>query len=427
MAVNTPARGHYHRVMPVSRVPPPRRLYLDNAATSFPKPSVVQEAMARYATELGASPGRGAYREAREAGALLWECRERINTLINGEKPEHIVFTLNTSDALNLAIRGLLDHQPGAHVVTTCMDHNSVLRPFNALADNSAIEQTRVLADPVNGLVDPEHIRRAIRPDTKLVSVVHASNVTGSLQPIRAIGTVCREMAVPLLVDAAQTIGHLPIDVQEDRIDLLAFPGHKGLLGPLGTGGLYIRPGLERTLRPYRWGGTGSVSESDRHPDTMPDRYEPGSHNAIGLIGLSAGVGWLLERGVDRLWAEEQEHIVHFLAGLRNDDDTHLPGLRLLGPSTIADRVGVFAVTLDGTAPDELSDILEHDFGVLTRSGLHCAPHAHATFGTTPSDVGEHLAGATRFSLGPFVSAQDVKYATDALAQVCHERAGVGV
>ncbi len=400
---------------------PVRRLYMDNAATSFPKPRAVLDAMTRFATTLGASPGRGAYAESREAADLMWACRERINTLINGENPAHVVFTLNTSDALNLAIRGLLDGREKCHVVTTHMDHNSVLRPFNALMDRGAIEQTRVPVDPCSGVVDPEDIRRAIRPDTRLVAAVHASNVTGSLQPIGAIGRVCRACAVPLLVDAAQTIGHLPIDVQSMGIDLLAFPGHKGLLGPLGTGGLYIRPGLERRLRPVRWGGTGSVSESDRQPETMPDRYEPGSHNAIGLIGLSEGVGWLLERGVDRLWAHEREMIEVFLRGLRQSDGTMLPGLRLLGPPTVHERVGVFSVTVDGLAPDELSRRLEDDFGVLTRSGLHCAPLAHGTFGTTPDDVGKQQAGATRFSLGPFIQTEQVRYATDALAHVCHE------
>ena len=403
----------------------PQRLYLDNAATSFPKPRAVTEAMTRFATELGASPGRGAYAESREAAELMWRCRERICTLINGEKPEHVVFTLNTSDALNLAIRGLLDHHDRPHVITTHMDHNSVLRPFNALADDDKIEQTRIPVDPVTGLVDPEDIRAAVRPNTKLVAAVHASNVTGTLQPIASIGRVCRDCAVPLLVDAAQTIGHLPIDVQANCIDLLAFPGHKGLLGPLGTGGLYIRPGLERMLRPSRWGGTGSVSESDRQPETMPDRYEPGSHNAIGLIGLSEGVAWLLDKGVDTLWAHEQELIRVFINGLRQGDGTPLPGLRLLGPPTADDRVGVFSVTLDGTPPGELAQRLEDEYGVLTRAGLHCAPLAHATFGTTPNDVGRTLAGATRFSLGPFVNLEQVRYATDALAQLCYAKAAV--
>src|SRR5690606_23135986 len=200
-----------------------RRLYMDNAATSFPKPPSVLEAMNRYATELGASPGRGAYAEAREAGRLMYQCRQRLNTLFNGESPDHVVFTLNTSDALNLAIRGLV--RPGDHVVTTWLDHNSVLRPFNELMTRDGVEQTRVECDPQTGLVDTDDIRRAIRPNTRLLAIVHGSNVTGTLQPIRDIGRIARECAVPLLVDAAQTLGHLPIDVQADCIDLLAFPG----------------------------------------------------------------------------------------------------------------------------------------------------------------------------------------------------------
>ena len=389
---------------------PPRRLYLDNAATSFPKPPAVLDAMTRYATELGASPGRGAYAEAREAGELLYQCRERINTLIHGESPDHIVFTLNTSDALNLAIHGLV--HAGAtrrHVVTTDLDHNSVLRPFNRLVEHDGVTQTRVPCDPVTGRVDPNDIRRAIRRDTALVAVVHGSNVTGTIQPIPEIGAICRECAVPLLVDAAQTAGHLPIDVQADGIDLLAAPGHKGLLGPLGTGFLYIRPGLERQMRTVREGGTGSVSELDVQPDFMPDRFEPGSHNAIGLIGLSAGVAWILDRTVDRLWAHERRLVETMIDGLHNPP----PGLTLYGPPGVKHRCGVFSVRLDGyDGPTELADALEAEHGILTRAGLHCAPHAHRTVGS------DRLGGTTRLSFGPFVQPQDVKYACDALASL---------
>ncbi|MEX1017133.1 MAG: aminotransferase class V-fold PLP-dependent enzyme, partial [Phycisphaeraceae bacterium] len=259
----------------------PRRLYMDNAATSFPKPPGVLEAMTRFATELGASPGRGAYAEAREAGRLMHQCRERINSLIHGENPGHVIFTLNTTDALNMAIHGLVrPHSQHNHVITTALDHNSVLRPFNRLATCDGIEQTRIPCDPVTGLVDPGDIQKAITPRTCLIAVVHGSNVTGTLQPVAEIGAIAREHDVPFLVDAAQTLGHLPVDVQRDHIDLLAAPGHKGLLGPLGTGFLYIRPGLEKQMRTVREGGTGSVSEHDVQPDFMPDRFEPGSHNA---------------------------------------------------------------------------------------------------------------------------------------------------
>jgi len=398
-----------------------RRLYLDNAATSFPKPPAVLEAMTDFATRLGASPGRGAYAEAREAGELMHRCRQRINTLINGTSPDHVVFTLNTSDALNLAIRGIVHAAPESrrHVITTHLDHNSVLRPLNELERRGEITQNRLPVDPATGLIDPDDVRQAITPHTCLVAVVHGSNVTGTLQPVADIGTVCRDMAVPLLVDAAQTAGHLPLDVQRDHIDLLAAPGHKGLLGPLGTGFLYIRPGLEKHMATVREGGTGSVSELDIQPDFMPDRFEPGSHNAIGIIGLSEGVQFILDRGVDNLWAHEQALIRTAIEGLTGD----LPGLRYLGPQGVANRCGVFSVRIDTpddtfAQPTALADALESEFGVLTRAGIHCAPLAHDAMHT------RDLGGATRLSFGPFVQPQDVKYATDALAELCHRYAG---
>jgi len=396
-----------------------RRIYLDNAATSFPKPPAVLEAMQRYATELGASPGRGAYTEAREAGELLTACRQRINTLIHGESPDHVVFTLNCSDALNHAIRGRawFDTSKPRHLITTHLDHNSVLRPFNALCRHRDITQTRVGCDPVTGLVDPDDIRAAIRPQTALIAVVHGSNVTGTLQPVREIGRIARERDIPFLVDAAQTCGHVPIDVQADGIDLLAAPGHKGLLGPLGTGFLYIRPGVEKGLTTIREGGTGSVSEHDTQPDFMPDRFEPGSHNAIGVAGLSAGVAWVLERGVDDLWAHERELIAAATEALSD-----VEGLTLYGPPGVDDRCGVFSVRVDGyDDPVDLADALEREHGVLTRAGIHCAPLAHRLIGT--ADLG----GTTRLSVGPFTKADDLRHACEALAALAGARAAVSV
>ena len=402
-----------------------RRIYLDNAATSYPKPPCVLEAMTRYATELGASPGRGAYHEARESGELLTDCRRRINTLINGESSDHVIFTLNTSDALNMAIHGLI--HPNAkrrHVVTCHLDHNSVLRPFNALVSRGLATQSRIACDPITGRVDPEEIAQAIRPDTGLVAIVHGSNVTGTLQPIHEIGQICRERAVPFLVDAAQTAGHVPIDVQRDHIDLLAAPGHKGLLGPLGTGFLYIRPGLENQLQTVREGGTGSVSELDVQPDFMPDRFEPGSHNAIGIIGLHAAVGWILDQTVEKLWAHDRLLTQTMIDQLL--DIGSMPGLRLVGPQGIKYRCGVFSFAIEEPAtqrfadPAALADTLEQDFGILSRAGLHCAPLAHQTVGTRESG------GTVRLSFGPFVSPQDVKYACDALSSLA-EPASAGV
>jgi cysteine desulfurase family protein len=389
----------------------PRRLYLDNAATSFPKPPTVMEAMNRYATELGASPGRGVYAEAVESGRLLAECRENINRLIGGQSADHVIFTLNCSDALNLAIKGLIDPREGGHVVCTAIDHNSVLRPLTEMQHRGWIDVTRVPVDPVTGLLDPDDIRRAVRRDTKLIAVTHASNVTGTLQRLREIGKLAREMAVPLVVDAAQSLGHVPIDVVADCIDLLAAPGHKGLLGPLGTGLLYLRPGMEKVVRTVREGGTGSISEEIRQPSFMPDRYEAGSHNTIGLVGLNEGVKWLLREGVERLHARQLDLVRTFIDGV-----SPIPSLRYFGPQGVSDRVGVFSVRVEGYTPVELSRALEEQFGILTRPGLHCAPLIHETIGTAGTG------GTTRFSFGPFLSRQDVKFATDALSELALTR-----
>jgi cysteine desulfurase / selenocysteine lyase len=392
----------------------PRRLYMDNAATSFPKPRGVHEAMMRYATELGASAGRGAYAEAVETASLIAQCRRRLNKLFNGQNPDHFVFTLNCSDALNLAIKGLIDPTRKSHAICTWIDHNSILRPFNALQDAGCLEQTRVPVDAKTGLVDPESIRKAIRPDTKLIAITHASNVTGTVQPIREIGRIAREHAVPFVVDAAQSAGHIPIDVQADCIDLLAAPGHKALLGPLGTGLLYLRPGMEKLVRTTREGGTGSVSEVDRQPDFMPDRYESGSHNAIGIIGLSEGVQWILGEGIDRLREHDLDLVRVFIDGVSG-----IEGLTYYGPQGVRSRLGVFSVRIDGYDPAELAMILESNYGILTRPGIHCAPLAHQTIGT------HACGGTTRFSFSPFLTKQDVKFATDALAEIAMSRVPV--
>ena len=404
----------------------PRR-YFDNAATSFPKPESVARAMLDYATGLGASPGRGAYAESRASAEILTRCRRAIGDLINLPSPDHVVFTLNTSDALNLAIRGIAEpiaragHRP--HLVTTAMDHNSVLRPFNALAKRIGAEVTFVEVEQDTGIVDPADIAVAMRTNTSLVAVVHASNATGTIQPVAEIGRLCRERDVPFLVDAAQSLGHIPVDMDALRVDLLAAPGHKGLLGPLGTGFLAIRPGIERRLDTVREGGTGSVSELDTHPDALPDKYEAGSHNTIGIAGLLAGVEHILDRGIETIAAHERALIERFLARIGAPADLP-PGLRLLGPQTADHRVGVLSVTLDAVTPDELASTLEHEFGVLTRAGIHCAPHAHRTMRTDQASVSspDH-AGATRFSLGPFLAPHDVDHAAASLRTIAERTA----
>ncbi|MFA5863223.1 MAG: aminotransferase class V-fold PLP-dependent enzyme [Phycisphaerae bacterium] len=381
-----------------------KRIYLDNAATSFPKPPQVYQAMIDYATRIGASAGRGAYGEAIESGRMIGECRKKIAQLICAPDPNHIIMTFNCTDGLNLAIHGLLNS--GDHVITIWMNHNSVLRPLNELKSRIGL-QVDFVPCAFDGIVDPDDIRRAIKPNTKLIAILHGSNVTGTVEPIHQIAKIAREHDLLILVDAAQTIGHLPIDVQKDQIDFLAAPGHKGLLGALGTGFLYIRPGLEKILRPLKQGGTGSWSEEAVQPQALPDKYESGSHNALGIAGLTAGLDYLLNRTVADIHQQDRALCRKFMAGLDEID-----GLTWFGPRESANRIGVFSVRMEGYTPRELSAALESKFGILTRSGLHCAPLAHKTIGTLENG------GTTRFSFGPFITIEDLDYILNALQKL---------
>jgi cysteine desulfurase/selenocysteine lyase len=382
-----------------------RRIYADNAATSFPKPPAVLAAMIDYAERLGASAGRGAYRESLETARIVAACRQRLARLLNAEDPRRIVFTFNCTEALNLALRGWL--RSGDHVVATRSEHNSVLRPLHDLTAMLGIHVTYTDVDRRTGRIAPDAVAHALRPQTRLIVVQHAGNVTGALHPIAEIGALARQRGIPLLVDAAQTVGHVPIDVRDMNIDLLAFPGHKGLLGPLGTGGLYIRTGMETELRPLVAGGTGSVSERPVQPDFMPDKYEAGSHNAIGLAGLAAALVWLLDEGVESIRRHEEAICRRFLARAADID-----GLTVFGPHDPLHRVAVFSVRVAGLTTEALSAALENDFGILTRGGLHCAPWAHAALGTDADG------GTTRLSFGPFNSLDDVDASLDALASL---------
>ena len=388
-----------------------QRIYMDNSATSFPKPEAVTDAMARFARECGASAGRGAYAEARACGDMLATCRRRIARLIHAEGPERIVFTLNCSHGLNIVIRGLLNTARRAHAIATAMDHNSVLRPLNALAEQTQLRPEFIPCDGRTGLVDPDDVRRAIGANTKLIAVVHASNVTGTLQPIGPVAEIARAANVPCLVDAAQSVGHVPIDVQQWGADFVAFPGHKGLLGPLGTGVLYIRPGAEEILPTMHEGGTGTISEVPNHPQTMPDKYEVGSHNAIGLAGLSEAVAFLLQRGVERVRSHGMDNSRQFLQAVDG-----MEGLTVYGPGLreLEYRTDVFSVRLAGHTPYDLAAMLEERFGVLTRPGIHCAPLAHKTMATHPE-------GTTRLSFGPFTTADHVAAAAAALMTIARE------
>ncbi len=398
-----------------------RRVYLDHAATSFPKPPGVGEAMATYTNTIGASPGRGAYDASVAAGGLLADARMALSAYLGEADPTRIAFTLNCTDALSLGIHGVARHwlrqgEP-VHMVTTAMDHNSVLRPLNDLAADG-VTHTRVPADPDTGLVDPAAIKAAIMSHTRLVCVVHGSNVSGTVQRVASIGQCCTDAGVPLLVDGAQTAGHRLLRPANLGINLLAVPGHKGLLGPLGTGALWLDAGMEHVVAPVRTGGTGSLSEADVHPTALPDRYEAGSHNMVGLVGLGAALAFLEERGPGAVAAHEDVLTEAMLEGLLAIDD-----LRLLGPHTMDDRCGVFAMTCPNTTPGQFADVLEAHHGVLARAGIHCAPGAHETFGTIATG------GATRLSLGWCTTLDDVDLAVHAVretvSQVLHPRTAI--
>ena len=382
----------------------PDRIYLDNAATSFPKPEAVYAAMDRYNRQLGAAVGRGAYRESIEVAQIVARCRKRAADLLGAEGPERILFTFNGTDSLNLALHGLL--HAGDHVVTSVLEHNSVLRPLRELERTGRVAVSRVAADD-RGLVDPAAIEGALRPGTRLIALQHASNVTGTIQPMEAVAELARRSGVLLLVDAAQTAGQLPIDLRSLPADLLACPGHKGLLGPLGTGLLYIRPGVESRLPSHRQGGTGTRSEDDHQPDTLPDKYESGNHNGPGLVGLEAGLAWLQERGVGAIRTHELALMQQLLDTLRP-----ISGIRLFGPETAEGRGGVLSLTVDGYDAQDVAAILDDSFGIQVRAGLHCAAGAHAAIGTL------NTGGTVRLSLGPFNTPAEIDAACMALQEV---------
>lgn len=349
-------------------------------------------------SEGGASAGRGAYREAFEAKKVLDETRGLLLKLFNASDPARLIFTFNATDALNLALKGLL--RPDDHAVVSSLEHNSVVRPLVSLQEKSGVRFTKVPVS-LDGEVDFSALEKAVEPKTRLFIFLHGSNVSGTLTSLAEIGERARCHGIPLLVDAAQTAGSYPIDVETMKIDLLAFPGHKGLLGPLGTGGLWVRPGLE--LATLREGGTGSFSEEARQPEAWPDRHESGSHNQAGVVGLRASVEYLLKRGVEKIRRHKEELLAQFLEGVKS-----LPKIRIIAPGSVVRNAGVVSLQFAGLSPQDVAVRLDEEFRVQVRPGLHCAPWAHETFQTSPQ-------GTVRFSFGDSNTSAEIEAALDAL------------
>jgi cysteine desulfurase/selenocysteine lyase len=376
-------------------------IYLDNAATSFPKPEAVYQALDRFARQSLANPGRAGHKMALAAEHALDDCRHLLNQFFHGKEPERFVFTLNCTDALNMAFKGVLSD--GDHVITTDLEHNSVSRPLRKLELDGRITLTRIRADG-GGTIDPDAIRQAITPRTRLIALTHASNVLGTVQPVAEVGRIAREHDLLLLVDAAQTAGVVPIDVQALAIDLLAFPGHKSLLGPTGTGALYVGPRAQ--VRAWREGGTGGDSASETQPRQFPYFLEGGTPNVLGVAGLAAGAQYLQERGLERI----REHEVSLTERLwRRLEESG--SYQVLGHRDPSRRVGTLSFRCEVLPAAELGGILDQSFDVAVRPGLHCAPYIHRSLGTFPD-------GTVRVSPGPFTTEADIDCLAEALAEI---------
>ncbi|WP_429886223.1 aminotransferase class V-fold PLP-dependent enzyme [Geoalkalibacter halelectricus] len=373
-------------------------IYLDNAATSFPKPEAVVQAVSAALRDIGANPGRGGHQLVLKAGRIVFEAREAVAEFIGAPDATRIAFTANATEAINIGLFGLL--KAGDRVVTTTMEHNAVVRPLRALQERG-VQVVKVPADP-RGFVHPQEIRRACGEKTAMVILSHCSNVSGTLQPIEEIGPWCRREGILFFVDAAQSAGVFTLDVVDMGIDLLAVPGHKGLLGPQGTGFLYVREGLNP--QPLIYGGTGGNSNSELPPEQMPERFEAGTLNTPGLAGLAAGIGFLRRAGLAAVRAHEAELMSELIAGLEQ-----IPGLRLHGPREPRCHGAVLSLTLEGRDPAEIGFLLDREYGILTRVGLHCAPDAHRTLGTHPR-------GTVRLSPGYFNTLDEMRHVVSALA-----------
>lgn len=375
-------------------------IYLDNAATSFPKPTGMLRVMYECMRDYCGNPGRSGHSMSMKTGEEVYKARNGLAELFHIKDSSQVIFTCNTTESLNLGIKGVLEY--GDHVITTSMEHNSVLRPLKAL-EQMGIETT-VIKCAADGALNMETLMKEICPNTKLIICTHASNVTGTIMPIKEIGSLARQYGILFMVDAAQSAGALPIDVEEMNIDLLAAPGHKGLLGPMGTGILYVRDSV--AVWPLKEGGTGTRSKELDQPNEFPEGYEAGTVNAPGIIGLGYSAGYVAKLGIDHIRAHEEELISVLDQALRN-----MSGVTVYGPVNCKEKTGVTVFNLKNTGCEETCDILSQYYGIASRGGFHCAALAHKTIGT-------HDTGAVRLSVSPFSTKRDINLAIQAIYQM---------
>jgi cysteine desulfurase family protein len=378
-------------------------IYFDNAATTFPKPPEVIEAVSDCLKNYCANPGRGGHKLSLQSGRVILEARELLAELYNSDSPDRIILTHNATEALNQALKGFL--KEGTHVITTSMEHNSVMRPLKVLEQLGV--ETTVVQCSKEGEIDIKDIEKAIRKETALIAVTHASNVVGTLMPIADIGSLAKNYNLEFLVDASQTAGVYDIDVNSMNISMLAFTGHKSLMGPQGTGGLYVREGLD--LIPLKEGGTGSKSDSLYQPDILPDRLESGTHNTPGIAGLCAGIKYIKNVGMANIRRHEQELVQYFLDGLDS-----IEKVKIYGAQDINKQAPVVSINIGDIGSSEVSYILDQTFDIATRSGLHCAPLTHMTLGTMEQ-------GTVRFSFGYFNTKEEIDTAISAISQIAKE------
>lgn len=376
-------------------------IYLDNTSTTSPKPEAVCQAVENCIRKNFGSPGRSVSAVNKEKN-VIFETRELIAKLVNIEDPYRIVFTSSATDSLNLAIKGFL--KKGDHVIITSMEHNSVLRPLSHMELEGTIELSVVYTDK-SGCVNPEEIRANIKNNTKLIVTAHASNIIGTIQDIERIGRIASENDITFLVDASQSIGAIDIDVIKMHIDLLAFPGHKGLFGPTGTGALYIKEGIN--LIPLRHGGTGTISESLLQPETMPEKYESGTANLIGIAGLNAGIKFILSEGMQNIRMHEEQ-----LSDYMYHELLKIPDVTIYGSNKACNKTSVISLNIKNEKSSDIGQKLLNDFQIITRAGLHCAPLAHKTIGTENR-------GTVRFGIGYFNTKEEIDYSLEAINKLC--------